>query len=55
MQVIEVLQTPDDKEFYFTPENQGKEDLTNDNEEAYNIWKDNKDKFLDKAMNSDLE
>jgi len=51
MQIIELFQTPDDKEFYFTPEHQGKEDLTNDNEEAYNLWKENKDKFIEKANN----
>jgi len=50
MQIIELLQKPDDKEFYFTAEHQGKEDLISANEDAYNLWKENKEKFLEKVQ-----
>jgi len=49
MQFIELLQTPDDQEYYFTKEHYGKEDETGNNEWAYEFWKDNKEKFIEKA------
>ena len=51
MQIIELLNVPDDKEFYFTEEHLEESDITPDNDETYQLWKDNKDKFLEKAKN----
>ena len=45
--IIEVLKTPDDSEYFWSKENTGKEELTTKNEDCYNLWKENKDKFIE--------
>lgn len=49
VQIIELLKTPDDKEFYFTKENQGTDDVTTDNENIFKEYKENKEQYMMKA------
>lgn len=44
-----MLKSPDDSEYFWSADKTDKEELTTSNEDCYKLWKENKDKFIEKA------